>query len=33
MIRVQYLNGKFDYVKLSVAKQLAKDKLIAAIYN
>jgi hypothetical protein len=33
MIRVQYLNGKFDYVKLSVAKQLAKSKQIIAVFN
>jgi len=32
MIRVQYLNGKYDYVKADVAKQLAKDKLIIAVY-
>lgn len=33
MIRVQYLNGKFDYVKAEVAKQLAKKKKLIAVYN
>lgn len=33
MIRVQYLNGKYDYVKTETAKRLAKDKLIIAVYN